>query len=182
MSELKIVITGCVGSGKTTAIQAISEIPVIATEVDASDDVASMKKTTTVAMDYGELSLADDSTVKLYGTPGQIRFAYMWEILAEGALGIIILVSHDRDDPVADLSMYLENFHQHIGNSTAVIGITHCDDPLDDMSRYHDFLDTRGLDFPVFPVDTRDAKQVRVLVQAMAAMVMLDEEEIHELH
>lgn len=182
MSELKIVITGCVGSGKTTAIQAISDIPVIATEVDASDEVANMKDTTTVAMDYGELALGPDSTVKIYGTPGQLRFGYMWEILAEGALGIIILVNHGRENPIDDLSMYLDNFRQHIKDSTAVIGITHCDDPLADMSRYHDFLGVRGLDFPVFPVDARDPAQVRLLIEAMAAMVTLDEEETHELH
>ncbi|WP_245391541.1 GTP-binding protein [Thioflexithrix psekupsensis] len=78
MSEIKIVFTGSMGAGKTTAIAAISEIPVINTDVRATDPTTLQRKaTTTVAMDYGELTLEDGQKLRLYGTPGQLRFEYM---------------------------------------------------------------------------------------------------------
>jgi len=176
MDELKIVITGCVGSGKTTAIQSISDIPVIETDVEASDEVRKIKGKTTVAMDYGELQLGDDQLVKLYGTPGQRRFSYMWEILAEGALGIVILLNHHRKDPIDDLEMYLTNFSPYINQSSAEIGVTHLDEGLvPAIDRYHEYMVTRNLDYPIFPIDARDKLEVRVMVEALAAMVSLNE-------
>jgi uncharacterized protein len=174
--ELKIVITGCVGSGKSTAIQSISDTPVINTDVDASDEVRDEKETTTVALDYGEVSLTEDQLIKLYGTPGQRRFDYMWEILADGALGIIILLNHRRPDPLADLQMYLENFDEHIRQSTAVIGVTHVDDAGPGaMAKYYDYLAEKALDYPIFSVDARSRDQVKVMIGAMAAMIALNE-------
>lgn len=172
MNELKIVITGCVGAGKSTAIAAISDIPVVSTDVDASDEVASEKKTTTVAMDYGEVTLEDGSILKLYGTPGQRRFAYMWEILADGALGIIILLNDRRPDPVADMQIYLENFAPALRDSVLVIGVTHAEDADGDaMAKYYDHLARQGLDHPVFSVDARERSQVRLMVETMAAII-----------
>ena len=176
MDELKIVVTGCVGSGKSTAIRSISDIPVIETDVEASDEVKDLKDTTTVAMDYGEITLGDDQLVKLYGTPGQTRFSYMWEILAEGALGIIILIDHHRGDPIEDLQMYLTNFAEPISKSSAAIGITHLDgEGQAAIDRYYEYMGEKGLDYPIFPVDARDKSQVRVMIEALAAMISLDE-------
>lgn len=176
MDELKIVITGCVGSGKTTAIQSISDIPVIETDVEASDDVKDIKDTTTVAMDYGEIRLGDSRLVKLYGTPGQRRFSYMWEILAEGALGVIILLNNHRQDPIEDLEMYLGNFADPIRKSSAAIGVTHLDEEGHAaIEPYYEYMSEKGLDYPIFPVDARDKSQVRVMIEALAAMITLDE-------
>jgi uncharacterized protein len=176
MDELKIVITGCMGSGKSTAIQSISDIAVISTDVDASDEVLEQKETTTVAMDYGEVCLDSGQIIKLYGTPGQRRFDYMWDILAEGALGIIILLNHQRPDPVSDLAMYLENFAEHIRQSTAVVGVTHVDDadPAS-MMHYYEYMADQRLDYPIFSLDARKPEQVKVMISAMAAMIALNE-------
>lgn len=177
MHELKIVVTGCVGAGKTTAIAALSDIPVIATDVDATDEVASEKQTTTVALDYGEVTLDDGAVVKLYGTPGQGRFAYMWDILADGALGVVILVNDRRPDPVADLRGYLDSFEGHIRRSVAVIGVTHVAPESGEpaMAKYYDFLGGLGLDHPVFSIDARDRAQVRLLIETMAAIIAAGE-------
>lgn len=171
MSEIKIVITGAVGSGKTTAIQAISDIPVISTDVRASDDVREQKATTTVAMDYGELGLDDGSVLRIYGTPGQHRFSYMWSILARGMLGLVILVNGRRADPLQDVAMYVENFSEHIRESTVVIGVTHLDGDTDAMEKYYRFVSERGWHYPVFPIDARSRDDVRVMIEAMAAMM-----------
>ena len=73
----KIIIAGPVGAGKTEAIRSLSDKGVVTTEEIASDDVAKMKKTTTVAMDYGVMILESGEQVRLYSTPGQRRFDFM---------------------------------------------------------------------------------------------------------
>ncbi|WP_027482344.1 GTP-binding protein [Deinococcus pimensis] len=90
---LKLVVSGPVGAGKTTFIRALSETAVIDTDVAPSEDIG--KDSTTVAFDYGTLHL-DGLPLHLYGTPGQDRFDFMWDILCEGALGLVMLVAGDR--------------------------------------------------------------------------------------
>jgi uncharacterized protein len=93
VKPLKLVIAGPVGAGKTTLIQSLSESEVVNTDELASEDIG--KTHTTVAMDFGTLTL-DGIPIHLFGTPGQDRFDFMWEILCEGALGLILLVSGDQ--------------------------------------------------------------------------------------
>ncbi len=90
---LKLVVSGPVGAGKTTFIRSLSAIDVIETEEVSSEDIG--KEMTTVAFDFGML-IEGDSVLHLYGTPGQDRFDFMWEVLCEGALGLILLVSGDK--------------------------------------------------------------------------------------
>ena len=78
--ENKIIFTGPVGVGKTTAIAALSDDPPIQTDASASDMTAVRKGYTTVAMDYGLIQLDENTKVHLYGTPGQERFDFMWDI------------------------------------------------------------------------------------------------------
>lgn len=171
MAEIKIVITGSVGAGKTTAIKAISDIPVVSTDVNASDEVALEKETTTVAMDYGQMSLADGKILSIYGTPGQRRFSFMWEILAEGALGFIVLVNDRRKDSLADLDIYLDNFANYLQVSPTVIGVTHVQDEFFGMDKYYQHLEEKGLYFPLFPIDARRSGDVRTMIEAMASMI-----------
>ena len=103
----KIIFSGTVGAGKSTAINALSDIPPVSTEALASDDTAKLKKTTTVAMDYGVLNLPDGEKVMLYGTPGQERFSFMWDILSEGGIGMVLLINNANTDPLSDLKGYL---------------------------------------------------------------------------
>lgn len=84
MHNHKIIFTGPVGAGKTTAITSISDVPTLRTDEIASDMTKNRKSETTVAMDYGILNLGNGERVHLYGTPGQERFNFMWDILTEG--------------------------------------------------------------------------------------------------
>lgn len=169
---IKIVFTGTVGSGKTEAVKVLSEIPVVSTDVDATDEVKKIKDKTTVAMDYGEVSLDDETTLALYGTPGQHRFRYMWEILSQGAMGVIIMVDDSRPDPLSDMEMYLENFSSYIEESCAVVAVTHMDiSPDPDMNKYYDYMNRKGIYFPIFNVDARNKSQVLLLIESMMAVL-----------
>ncbi|MCC6074268.1 ATP/GTP-binding protein [Pseudomonas sp. GCM10022188] len=174
MAEIKIVITGAVGAGKTTAIGSISEIPVVSTDVAASDAVSAFKASTTVAMDYGELTLDDGSKLRIYGTPGQERFSFMWDILATGALGFVILVNHSSPTALADLDFYIKRFRKSIDESTMAVGVTHIGDNLSSMAKYYDYMNSQHLPYPIFPVDARKAADVRLMVEAMASMIIYE--------
>lgn len=92
MQTVKIVVTGPFSAGKTEFIGAISEIEVVSTERRITDGSKSVKEQTTVAMDFGRITVDEDLVLYLFGTPGQRRFDFMWEILSEGMLGFIVLV------------------------------------------------------------------------------------------
>ena len=121
----KIIFSGTVGAGKSTAINALSDIPPVSTEALASDDTAKLKKTTTVAMDYGVLNLPDGEKVMLYGTPGQERFSFMWDILSEGGIGLVLLINNANTDPLSDLKGYLGAFKDFIAGTAVTVGVTH---------------------------------------------------------
>lgn len=172
--ENKIIFAGPVGAGKTTAISAVSDILVVGTEARASDDVALRKNTTTVAMDYGVLNLADGEKVHLYGTPGQERFSFMWEILSEGAMGFVILIDSARPDPMADFELYLNAFRKLIAKcgDAAVIGVTRTElNPHTDLlDRLNERLAAMKLSIPVFEVDGRQREDVKQMLLALLTL------------
>ena len=123
---LKIVVSGPVGAGKTTFVKTISEIEVIATERAPTDETAEMKSGTTVAMDYGRITLGDDMWVQIYGTPGQKRFDFMWEVLMEGAHGYVLLVPAHLPASIRE-AKEIHSFLRQNSDIPFVIGVTHSD-------------------------------------------------------
>ncbi len=114
MQTVKIVVTGPFSAGKTQFIQSISEIDVIATEKKISrDDERVVKDQTTVAMDFGRISVADDLVLYLFGTPGQRRFDFMWEILAEGMLGFVVLLDSVKPETFREARSILDTFRNY---------------------------------------------------------------------
>ncbi len=168
----KIIFAGPVGAGKTTAIQTISDIEVVSTESKASDDVAKRKKTTTVAMDYGILNIENGQRVHLYGTPGQERFSFMWEIVTMGGLGLVLLLDNTREAPLEDLEFYIKAFRTFIDKNTVVVGVTRMDVAgSSSLDSFQTRLSELGVRAPVFEVDARSRDDVSALLQAMLAML-----------
>lgn len=170
--EHKIIFAGPVGSGKTTAIATISDIPVVQTEAAASDEVALRKANTTVAMDYGNLDLGGDAKVHLYGTPGQERFSFMWDILTLGGLGLVLLIDNAREDPLADLEFYLKAFDRFIDRSAVVIGVTRMDmKPRPGLYSFHTKLQELNIKAPVFEIDARKRDDIKVMMTSLLALL-----------
>lgn len=168
MNDYKIIFTGPVGAGKTTAIGAISDITPVITDEKATDTTRSQKPGTTVAMDYGMISLDDRERIHLYGTPGQERFDFMWDILTHGGIGMILLVSNARPDPFGDLHFFLNAFKHFINRTKVVIGVTQMD--LRNSPRlegYYLQLEDNGLKIPLFEVDARKKMDISLLVEAL---------------
>ena len=128
MASFKIVVTGPFNSGKTEFIKTISDIPVVSTEKRITTEDRGIKAETTVAMDYGR-ALLDGDTLYLYGTPGQTRFDFMWEILS-GEMDAFIVLADSTDPPsfpdVAELvnlfSNYIDVPHLVAANKTDLDG------------------------------------------------------------
>jgi small GTP-binding protein len=110
MQTVKMVVTGPFSAGKTEFIQAISEIDVVSTERKITDQTARVKRETTVAMDFGRITVDEDLVLYLFGTPGQKRFDFMWEILSEGMLGFVVLVDSVRPETFREARRILDIF------------------------------------------------------------------------
>jgi signal recognition particle receptor subunit beta len=169
---VKIVVAGGFGVGKTTAVGAVSDIAPLTTEaVMTSEGVGldeprsgSGKSTTTVAMDFGSVTL--DHTLKLYlfGTPGQSRFGFMWDDLVQGALGALVVVDSDR---LVDCHGAVDYFEQ-CGLPFAV-GVNAFFGQINYSLDQIRWALTVGDDVPVFAFDARNRISVRD-----ALLVVLD--------
>jgi signal recognition particle receptor subunit beta len=108
-----MVVTGPFNSGKTQFIQSVSEIDVVSTERKISSEAERVKDSTTVAMDFGRITVDADLVLYLFGTPGQKRFEFMWEILSEGMLGFVVMVDSTRPETFREAKSILETFRAY---------------------------------------------------------------------
>ena len=128
MQTVKMVITGPFNSGKTEFIQTVSEIDVVATEKKISSESERIKETTTVAMDFGRITVDEELVLYLFGTPGQKRFDFMWEILSEGMLGFIVMVDSTRPETFREARSILETFRLYAPTPYVVAATTYLDE------------------------------------------------------
>ena len=122
MEIMNLVVTGTVGAGKTTFIRSVSEIEVVDTDRKATDDVANLKQNTTVSMDFGTLQFGDEMALHIYGTPGQTRFDFMWEILIERAHAYVLLIAAHRPSEFHHARRIM-NFMNRQANIPMIIGL-----------------------------------------------------------
>jgi hypothetical protein len=170
-TAVKIVVTGPFSAGKTTLIRTISEITVLSTEKDITDSTRSRKAETTVAMDFGRITIDRDLVLYLFGTPGQDRFDFMWEILGEGMLGYILLVDAAREDSLEEAVGILAAFRK-MARVPFVVALNRAAgiDPSDE-DRVRSVLEL-GEDVPVVPCDATDRESVKSVLLALLYSVV----------
>jgi small GTP-binding protein len=170
-TAVKIVVTGPFAAGKTTLIRTISEITVLSTEKDITDDTRSRKTATTVAMDFGRITIDRDLVLYLFGTPGQDRFDFMWEILGEGMLGYILLVDSDRPDSLDEAAGILAAFRR-MARVPFVVALNRSEgiSPVDE-AQVRSVLEL-GDEVPVVPCDATDRESVKAVLLALLYSVV----------
>lgn len=152
----KLAFVGEPGAGKTTCIGAVSDIAPVCTDVECTDELAQIKATTTVALDYGELDLGADGRLLLYGLPGQERFRYMFDVVRENLLGVAVLVDGAAADPLRGLSETLQSYASELRELPCVICVNKAGaDPKALLGACRRMLGQFGLVAPLLTIDAR---------------------------
>jgi small GTP-binding protein len=129
VQAVKIVITGAYAAGKTHFIRSISDIEPVSTEYEVTkDDERELKSQTTVALDFGKIAISEDVVLYIFGTPGQERFDFMWELLSEGSMGYVVMVDSCRPAHFAETQRLMARFAE-ITDAPFVVAANKQDDP-----------------------------------------------------
>ncbi|MEG0185712.1 MAG: GTP-binding protein [Stenotrophomonas sp.] len=171
MQEHKVVVLGPMGAGKSTLVQTLAQGTAIVTEARNTDPAAA-KEFTTVALDSADIRLPGGDRLRLYGTPGQARFAFLWPILLKGARGAIVLVDASAGDAHDDALHHLQAIHRCNPTLPLVIGITRCDATSAFMRDTCDaWLQRHAPTLPAIPLDPRSPRQVITLMDVLMSQI-----------
>ncbi len=171
MQSVKIVITGPFNAGKTTLIKAVSEISVLSTERRVTEGTGWGQGETTVAMDFGRITVSDDVVLYLFGTPGQERFSFMWDTLSEGMLGFVMLVDGADKASFADARGMIDYFGA-LSDVTFVVAANRVDaEDADSLRTIRQELNLNS-EIPLLAVDARDRESVKAVLLALLYSIL----------
>lgn len=164
----KVLITGPVGAGKTHALATLSDIDPIKIEARALDPFSGRTSQTIVAVHYGEMQLCGDEKLHLYATPARDRFGFMWEIMQNGGMALVLLIDDSRPSPLEDLQMYVDTFQEFIDSRTLAVGVTNMRGAsFRSLDMYIEKLDKLAVSAPVFSVDVHSGSDVDTLLESL---------------
>jgi signal recognition particle receptor subunit beta len=163
MQSLRIVIAGPFDAGKTTFIKAISEITVLSTERQVSDPSGHSGAETTVAMDFGRVTVSDDVVLYLFGTPGHERFSFMWDALSEGMLGFVVLFDGSSQSSVSETRSMLEYFSGMLDAHFVVAANRVKPEDTDKLEQLRRDLELDD-SVPLIAVDSRDRESAKAVI------------------
>ncbi len=169
---IKFVITGPFAAGKTTLVKTMSQIPVIGTETVVTDHASAIKANTTVSMDFGRLVLVeDDMTVELslFGTPGQERFSFMWDVLAKGMDGYVVLVDLSRPESFEEAAGIIAHF-RGMSDAPFVVAANKGSGDPDEVAGLATALGSA--DAPIVLCDATDRDSARDMLLALLEAVL----------
>jgi len=165
----KVVVTGPFNAGKSEFIRTGSDIPVVSTERPISDELAEVKQTTTVAMDYGHAAV-DGHLFHLYGTPGQERFDFMWDILAEEMDGLLVLVDSTDRSSLKVARRLLRRFRRKSRVPLMVVATKQDERRAMSVGEVGEALQAKASE-PVMPCDPRDPSSVEQVLQELLSLL-----------
>ncbi len=167
MTDFKIVFSGPSGTGKTAAINAISDTPSVRTDKWAGSQITAQGDNSHM-LNYGMIQLNAGEHIELYGTTGQGEFHFISDILTNSGIGLILLMDNTRADPFHDMQFYLDGMKEFIDLRHVVIGVTKMDQvPKPSIKDYHLQLEDQSIKIPIFEVDTQEQKEIALLVEAL---------------
>lgn len=170
---LKLVVSGNMGAGKTTAICALCDQPPLSTEVPIFGDAMGDKTTTTVAFDYGSVNLDDGSLLHVYGMPGQEHFSFMRPIVADGAMGAIVLLDATSPSMANDCSDWVRCLQSISPDLRFVVAITKTDIAPDfSLRRIRQTLHQLRVPAPILTCDVRVPAQCHQMLRTLLAELL----------
>lgn len=174
---VKVLVTGPFSAGKTTIISAISEIPVVNTEAAVSDATRAVKANTTVTMDFGKLTVEGGGVhaeLLMFGTPGQDRFSFMWDVLAKGMDGYIVMVDLSRRESIDEAKDILRYFRE-TSAAPFVVGANRAEANPGALERLREAM-ALDADAPVVPCEAVDRESAKEVVLTLLLEVLTNAE------
>lgn len=175
MEYKKLAIIGPVGAGKTCLVHTLSEISPLTSEAKSSIDIG--KELTTVGIDYGRISLDEETALGLYGVPGQERYQFIWELVNQSLWGLLILLKHDESPDYPALERLIAFFKPHETGIPTVIAITHADQSNElevqaITAEINGILRQKQLAAPILNIDARSKDSSLTILSVFNAMNM----------
>ncbi len=173
MEYRKLAFIGGVGTGKTCIIRTLSEIDTVKTDVESTIDIG--KSHTTVGIDYGRITLADDTVLGLYGVPGQSRYSFLWEIVNTSLWGLVVMIKYQEKNDYEEIAGLLKFFDPKRNNTPCVAVITHAENASQDILEtlkleVHCIFEQQGINAPILKIDGREKHSSVTLLYTLNAM------------